>query len=154
MKKIALLIALISGITIPSNSVFHEGEDHKHGLEISQPWARQTGNRTISAAIYLNIANKGDFLDQLMDVKSDAAERVQIHQSIEEDGIMRMNHIQALPIAPRENLTFEPGSYHIMLTRLRAPLKEGDVFPVTLSFEKAGDVTVHVLVTGIAGLQE
>jgi copper(I)-binding protein len=154
MKRIAILLALITGISIPTYSVSHEGEDHEHSLEISQPWARQTGNRTISAAIYLNIANKGAFLDQLMDVKSDAAERVQIHQSIEEDGIMRMNHIQTLPIAPKEMLAFEPGSYHIMLTRLANPLREGDVFPVTLSFEKAGDVTVHVLVTGISGLEE
>ncbi|UTW55169.1 copper chaperone PCu(A)C [Kordiimonas sp. SCSIO 12610] len=154
MKKLLLsTLILIANFYTPAASM-HEGDDHVHGLEISQPWARQTGNRTVSAAIYMNVANKGAFLDQLIDVTSDAAERVQVHQSLEQDGIMRMHHVSALPIAPNENLAFEPGGYHIMLTRLASPLKEGDIFPVTLTFEKAGDVTVHVLVTGIAGLQE
>jgi copper(I)-binding protein len=154
MIRILLAFIVISLNSPYAYSNIHEGEEHEHGLEISQPWVRQTGNRTVSAAIYLNIGNKGSFLDQLIDVQSDAAERVQIHQSVEEAGIMRMHHINKLPIAPKETLTFEPGSYHIMLTRLATPLKKGEVFPITLSFEKAGDITVHVLVTGIAGLSE
>jgi len=37
-----------------------------------------------------------------------------------------------------------PGGYHGMLMGLTTALKEGDSFPVTLSFEKAGEVTVNV----------
>jgi len=34
---------------------------------------------------------------------------------------------------------------------LAAPLKRGDIFPLTLSFEHAGDVTITVEITGIGG---
>jgi periplasmic copper chaperone A len=41
---------------------------------------------------------------------------------------------------------FQPGGLHVMLLDLKAPLKEGEHFPVTLTFEKAGQVTISVAV--------
>ena len=38
----------------------------------------------------------------------------------------------------------KPGGDHVMLMGLKAPLKQGDAFPLTLVFEHAGDVTVTV----------
>jgi hypothetical protein len=37
-----------------------------------------------------------------------------------------------------------------MLVGLTSPLKEGDSFPLTLTFQKAGPVTVSVLIEGAA----
>ena len=39
-----------------------------------------------------------------------------------------------------------PDGHHLMLLDLKAPLKDGDRFPVTLTFEKAGTHTVQVWV--------
>ncbi len=43
-------------------------------------------------------------------------------------------------------IAFAPGGYHIMLTGLKAPLKTGDSFPLTLTFAGAGEVKVDVKV--------
>jgi copper(I)-binding protein len=43
-------------------------------------------------------------------------------------------------------VTLAPGSYHIMLSGLKQSLKQGDSFPITLSFAKAGPVTATVTV--------
>ena len=39
-----------------------------------------------------------------------------------------------------------PNGHHLMLLDLKAPLKDGDRFPLTLHFEKAGSSTVQVWV--------
>jgi copper(I)-binding protein len=38
-----------------------------------------------------------------------------------------------------------------MLTDLKRPLQAGDIFPMTLGFEKAGSIEVKVEVEGMAG---
>jgi copper(I)-binding protein len=45
-------------------------------------------------------------------------------------------------------VSLKPGGYHIMLMGLSAPLKEGDSFPLSLTFAHAGSTTVTVKVKG------
>ena len=47
--------------------------------------------------------------------------------------------------------TLAPGGYHVMLMGLKAPLKEGQSFPLTLTFEHAGKVEVEVMVESMTG---
>ncbi|MEX0297766.1 MAG: copper chaperone PCu(A)C [Kordiimonas sp.] len=143
--------ALMVVFFTPTFSAAHENNDHEHKLTIDQPWAPHTGKRTMSAAIYLSIHNAGEMDDTLIDVKSDVANMTTLHRSYEEDGIMRMDHIDVLEIPAGGNAALAPGGYHIMLMQLEAPLKRGEYFPLTLVFENAGDVKVMVKITGIGG---
>lgn len=120
-------------------------------ITILKPWAAHTGRRTMSAAAYFTIKNTGPTADTLIGVKSDRAEMVTLHRSYEEDGIMRMDHIRALEIPIKGKAELSPGGYHIMLMSLDAPLKRGKTFPLTLVFEKAGEIEVKVDITGIGG---
>jgi copper(I)-binding protein len=54
-----------------------------------------------------------------------------------------------LPIPAGKSVSLAPGGYHLMLMDLKAPLKKGDKIPVTLKFEKAGDVNVTLDVRDI-----
>ncbi|MCC6756118.1 MAG: copper chaperone PCu(A)C, partial [Solirubrobacterales bacterium] len=47
-------------------------------------------------------------------------------------------------------VTFAPGGMHLMLMGLGAGFDEGTHFPLTLTFETAGAVTVEVPVLGVA----
>ncbi|WP_262692054.1 copper chaperone PCu(A)C [Kordiimonas aestuarii] len=148
MRYLLLACALL----FTSPSVYAHGEEG-HGLSIEKAWARKT-SRTVSAAVYLIIRNDTHNLEYLRGVSTDIADNAMIHQSREVDGIMRMDHMSELPIAPGESLAFEPGGYHIMLMGLNKPLEQGDVFTVTLDFENAGQKPVIVEVTGLMGLQQ
>lgn len=153
MKLIVKLLsaALLSlGLSVIS-AANHEAANHEHMLTIDQPWAPHTGKRTMSAAVYLSLHNGGNASDSLIDVKSDVAGMTMLHQSYEEDGIMRMDHVNALEVPAGGSAALAPGGYHIMLMQLHAPLKKGEYFPLTLVFEKAGEVTVQVEITGIGG---
>jgi copper(I)-binding protein len=60
----------------------------------------------------------------------------------EGDAMMGMRPIESLELPAGEEVSLEPGGYHIMLFELKAPIADGDTIPVTLTFEKAGEVTV------------
>jgi copper(I)-binding protein len=48
-----------------------------------------------------------------------------------------------LEIPAREEVILKPGSYHVMLIGLTGELNVGDRFPVVLTFEKSGTMTVE-----------
>jgi copper(I)-binding protein len=62
------------------------------------------------------------------------------------NGVMEMRPVPSLTIAPGKTVVLEPSNYHVMLTGLKAPLKEGQTLPLTLTFAHAGaqQVTVEI----------
>jgi copper(I)-binding protein len=54
-----------------------------------------------------------------------------------------------LSIEPGKTVKLEPGGYHLMLVDLKHPFKKGEKVPITLKFEKAGNVAVTLDVEGI-----
>jgi copper(I)-binding protein len=101
---------------------------------------------TKTAAIYMMLMNHGMEADVLKSVSTPAADHASAHQTIEDNGVMKMREIENLELKPHDTVTFAPGGNHIMLTGLKAPLKAGDTLPLVLTFEKAGEVTIDVQV--------
>jgi periplasmic copper chaperone A len=57
------------------------------------------------------------------------------------NGVMTMRPIEGgLTIAPGGTAKLSPGGNHLMLVELDAPLRQGEQVPVTLTFERAGDI--------------
>ena len=149
MKILASALTLLCLYVVPATA--HDGTAHKHGLTIEGAWAPHTGKRTMSAAVYMVIKNQGDKADALVSLETPAAENSMLHESKEVDGVMQMEHVHALSIPAGGMAELAPGGHHVMLMRLAKPLKRGEVFPLTLTFEEAGDVTIMVEITGIGG---
>jgi copper(I)-binding protein len=51
--------------------------------------------------------------------------------------LMKMRAVDALPLPAGQAVEFKPNGYHLMLTGLKAPVKAGDVVPLTLVVEDA-----------------
>lgn len=68
-----------------------------------------------------------------------------------EGGQMSMRELpDGLALTAGETVSFEPGSYHVMLPELADPLEVGDEFDLTLDFRNADDVTITVQVAETA----
>ena len=105
-----------------------------------------------TAAVYMMLMNHGAAADALTAITTPAADRATPHQTINDNGVMKMREIEKLTLEPQGMMMFAPGGAHIMLTGLKAPLKAGDSFPLVMTFEKAGDVKVDVkVVDKVAG---
>jgi len=153
MKKPLLLCAavLAGAMTFSSAAPAH---DYKTGnLTIMHPWARATAKSAKTGAAYLMISNSGTTDDKLVDVKSDVSKKTQIHQSSMENEMMKMEHVDAVAIPAGGKAELKPGGYHIMLMGLKAPLEVDAKFPLTLVFEKNGEVTVDVVVSKGEGMK-
>lgn len=122
-------------------------------IEIEHPWARASAASVPNGAVYLVLHNEGKEGDRLVSASSPAADRVELHTHIDENGVMKMRQINAVEVAPDTTIKLAPSGLHIMLLGLKAPLVKGKAFPLTLTFEKAGTVTVDVSVQGAGDTQ-
>lgn len=100
-------------------------------------------------AYFKGIKNSGHNADQLIAVRTQVAERAEIHEMKMDAGVMKMRPLSGIDIPAGAEVSFakgNPNGYHVMLMGLKKPLKEGDKFSVWLTFGKAGEVEVEVWV--------
>ena len=136
----ATLFAAFTVITTPSFA----GQDKIGDLTIIKTWARATSKSAKSSAAYLVIENAGSTADKLIDVKSGKARKTQVHLSSMKDGMMKMEHVDSVEIPAGGKAMLKPGGYHVMFMGIKGPFVENTSFPLTLVFEKAGEITVTV----------
>lgn len=117
------------------------GENGTSEISVADAWARASATRT--GAAYLTIANGGKADDRLLEARSPVAEKVEIHDMTMEDMVMKMRRLDDLPVEAGSSVALAPGGKHIMLIGLSGPLTEGMAVPLTLVFEKAGEVAVE-----------
>jgi len=124
-------------------------------IQVEAPWASATPAGAATGAAYMTIENKSDVADRLTGAASDVAKTLQIHEMRVVNGTMRMREIAGgLPVPAGGSVVLKPGSYHVMLIGLKAPLKAGASFPLTLVFDKAGKVSVQVQVQAMGATHD
>jgi copper(I)-binding protein len=133
-----ILLALLAAAPVAAHA------QSEGGIAIEAPWTRAAGQGGQGAG-YLTIRNAGP-ADRLLAASTPAAARLELH-NVERDGeVMRMREVAAIPVPARGSVTLQPGGLHLMLIGLTAPLVVGDTIPVTLRFERAGEMRVMLAV--------
>ena|SRR5688572_9140008 len=130
------LVALLS---LVSTSVFSQ-------VTIENAWSRATAPGAKVGAGYFTIRNQSAAPDRLVGASSPAAARVETHVIEKQGEILRMREVKGYEVPAKGSFELKPGGPHLMLVDIKAPLKEGDRVPVTLKFEKAGEVAVQLRV--------
>jgi len=115
------------------------------GITISDAYARSATPSAMSGAAFMVITNESDAPDRLIDVRSDAATRVELHTHIMTDGVMQMTHLaEGREIAAGETHMLERGGDHVMFMGLASGWRQGDLVHLTLVFEKGGEVELGI----------
>ena len=122
------------------------------GIKLDQAWARATPGAVKTGAIYLTITNTSTTPDTLEAASTPAATTASLHQMKTVNGVMEMRPVKALTIAPGKSVVLAPGGYHIMLEGLKAPLKEGQTVPLTLTFAHAGSEQVTAAIAKVGAM--
>jgi copper(I)-binding protein len=145
MKRRLIALAFCLAFAVPGVAQTGSGQT-KPGptIEIAHPFARATAVTAKTGAAYFTIVNAGASDDRLIAASSPIAEKSELHATIDDNGVMKMRPLVAIAVKAGERVELKPGGMHLMLTGLKAPLKVGQSFPLTLTFEKAGPVTVTV----------
>ncbi len=112
-------------------------------IQISDAWMRPNGEG-MNTAVFAKIQNNSDKPDTLFAVGSDLAKTVEIHESYEKDGKMKMRKIDYLVIPAKKRVEMKPGGLHIMLIKLNKDIRKGDKHELTFKFRKAGSIKVKM----------
>lgn len=118
-------------------------------LHIAHPWSLALPPNAPNVAAYFVVHNNGKADDRLLGVDSPISDDAQLHEHAQTSGgTMKMQQVPSVTVPAGKDLTFAPGAYHVMLMqpKERSLLSDGKRFPLTLHFEKAGDITVEVAV--------
>jgi copper(I)-binding protein len=115
-------------------------------LIVAQPWSPPTPPVASVGAVYFSITNGGPKADLLLSVNSPIARVIEIHESREVQGSVRMREVPSVECPPGTTVKISPGGLHVMLLGLTRPLTAGMTFPAELHFRDAGVVTIQVVV--------
>ncbi|MBX3636350.1 MAG: copper chaperone PCu(A)C [Rubrivivax sp.] len=116
-------------------------------IQILQPWARPTVAGQAGGGGFLTLRGAASADRLIGGTAPGIAERVELHTMRMEGDVMRMREVPAIDVPAGQTVELKPGGLHVMFMGLKAPLKEGDSFALTLRFEKAGEKTVQVQVS-------
>jgi copper(I)-binding protein len=113
-------------------------------IKIEDAWARATAPGSKIAAGYMTIRNASAQPDRLVAVSSPAAEKVETHITLKDGDVFRMREVKGYEIPARGSFELKPGGAHLMFVNLKAPFKEGAKVPLTLRFERSGEVKIEM----------
>jgi copper(I)-binding protein len=140
--RIITVACLAAGVLAPAPVAGHE---YKKGeLRVGHPWTRATPPAAKVAAGYLTIRNSGKQPDRILGASTPAAERVELHIQIREGDVLKMREVRNFEIPAGGRLTLRPGGSHLMLVGLKRPLVKGQTIPLTVRFERAGELHAEV----------
>ena len=141
------VLPAISGLAV-APAAAHE---FKAGaLILKHPWTRATAKGAEMGGGFVTIVNTGSTADRLTGASFALAGRAEVHEMKMEGDVMKMRQLEGgLDIPAGATVELKPGSYHLMLMELTAPLEAGTKVKGSLIFEKAGEVPVEFAVEAI-----
>ena len=123
-------------------------------LRIDHPFARATPPGAKTGGVFFNVDNAGNTADRLVRASTPIAAAVALHQMVVDGGVMRMRAVPSVDVIPGGRLELTPSGYHLMLLDLKQPLKQGERFPLTLTFEHGGTILISVAVEGMGAIPQ
>jgi len=135
---LVLIVVLVLTSCVPIGSVVTTG------VTVNEPWSRQAMGGDNGAA-FMTITNATSQDDRVISAETSIAQRVELHETVELDGVMSMiPQPDGFPLPAGATLELKPGGKHVMLMGLVNPLAPGQTYELTLNFEKAGPITIEV----------
>ena len=125
MRSLPIAVALLSAVLA--------AQAQSPAVKVDDPWVRATvaPQKATGAFMQLTAAKAA----KVVAASSPVADMVEIHEMKMDDGVMKMRAVDALALPAGQAVALKPGSYHVMLMGLKAPIQAGDTVPLTLTVE-------------------
>jgi copper(I)-binding protein len=117
-------------------------------LEFSNAWVRSLPPSQSNTAGYLTLVNRGETAVAVVGASSDLAKKVELHTTRQVDGLMRMERLEGLAVAPGETVELAPGGTHLMLLGLAYMPVPGDEVRLCLQLASGEEVCTNAEVRG------
>ena len=108
-------------------------------LEISEARIKNLPPSVPVRAGYMTIHNLSQIAVSIVAIRSDAFASVEIHRSVMQDGMMRMDPVESLQIAPGERLQLAPGGLHLMMMQPVEATRPGEDIQIILQLDDGSE---------------
>jgi len=115
-------------------------------LDIHNAWIKNLPPTIPVRAGYMTIHNAQTHTISIIAIRSDAFASVEVHQTIKQDGMMRMEPVPALTIEPDSTVQLAPGGLHLMMMHPKNPTKPGDVLEIVIELDDGSTQTLNMTV--------
>jgi copper(I)-binding protein len=135
MKRSLLLTLLICSLPAAAES-----------LQITDAWIKNLPMAVPVRAGYMHISNHQSLEVTIVSLESKSFESIEIHQSLEADGMMSMRPVDALSIPAGGSMELAPGGFHLMMMNPLEQLIPGEKVAVTLHYQDQKTQTIDMVV--------
>jgi copper(I)-binding protein len=139
MKQLSVFAASL----LFSAGLFAGVADH---VSVQDPYVRLAPPNAPATGAFMVIKNNGDKDIKVLKADNPLSRATELHTHLNDGGVMRMRPVAAIDIKAGGEAVLKPGGLHVMMIGLKAPMKEGDVVPITLSFDDGSSKQVEARV--------
>ncbi|ESP91800.1 MULTISPECIES: copper chaperone PCu(A)C [Pseudoalteromonas] len=157
MRKAFAFVSLLSFSCLGvAHNHQHDGHEHHHhatqdsaNLQVSQAKIRAFLPAAKSTAGYMTVFNNSDKPITIVSAKIEGLGRVEIHEHIHSNGMMKMQPVKALLVPAKQRIEFKPGGHHLMGFDPKVKLKVGETRKLTLYFSDGEKVENEIKVVSL-----
>lgn len=115
-------------------------------LNITNAWIKDLPPVIPMRAGYMQIENNSNATYRITGVESEVFTAIDIHESIEKNGMMSMQPISPLIIEADTAIKLAPGGIHLMMMGPKQVLKPGDQVNISLKYDDGSTQTLQMTV--------
>lgn len=149
MSRIRLALFAVLGLSLLTLDLAAQAS--APALVVRDAWVRATAAGRVQTGGFMVIENTSATPRTLVSASADVASPVELHEMKQENGMMRMSPVKDLTVPAKGVLELKPGSFHLMLFGLKAPLTAGQTINITLVFDDGTKVPVKAEVRAPGG---
>lgn len=123
-------------------------------VHATEAWSRFTAPSVPTGVVFMQLHNSGKQADALVSASSPVAKKVEIHNHVNDKGVMRMREVAKIDVAAGQSVSLQPGGYHLMLMGLKQPLQLKQTFPVSLKYQSGRSEQITVTVNNGSGMKQ
>ncbi len=146
--SILVIITFFVGLSCQSSTSQGNGK-----IMIENPWVKGASASQKMSVGYMTLENTSSKSDKLLSVESEVCEVVELHKMTHENDMMKMGRVNAIEVPANGSAKLKQGGLHLMLIRLKKPLKSGDQIELILNFENAGKQSIMFPVKKSEGMK-
>lgn len=113
-----------------------------YAVEVTNERIRLLPPGSPTTALFMDIENTSDKDIYLVKAESSLSKKVELHNHIMKDGMMKMEEVSKIKIKAKSKTHLKPGGLHIMMIGLKSDLTEGQEVEVKLNFESGTSMTI------------
>ena len=120
-------------------------------LQVSDAYIRTMPPGRTTTAGFLVVTNNGEQTCEITGFESPLSRRVEMHEHLHADGMMRMRPVTGtLALPAGETLIFKPGGLHIMLFNIGSTLSVGDLTQLQVNTDQCGSIEFTATIRSLA----